>query len=724
MAIALTPEQLALAESVAQWAKRANTIPAVRDLETLGGRSGQEPWSAANWHGLTEAGVFTITVPESEGGAGGSVVDVAVVTEALALTLAPGPVLPTLIAGLVLPAGHALLEQLGAGTASVAVPLRSGGLIAVESPGGGLTVTGTASLVLGAGDTTHLLLAAESDAGETWFVLESSGPGVRIAPRAPVDFSRALGDVTLDGLRVPPVQVLDLRPGLVSDLAATLAAADASGIAAWCVTTASDYAKTRMQFGRPIGSFQAMKHLCATMLGRSELVTALAWDAALAASHASDELPLASAAAAALALDAAVDNAKDCVQVLGGIGFTWEHDAHLYLRRALALRQLLGGSAIWRARAAELALDGSRRHRAGQEESGRAADVRKAAALVAKATSAVPPERVRKGLAEVGYVAPAWPKPYGLGVTPAEVRIIDEELAAVGITRPDLAIGNWAIPAIAQHGTQEQLERFAEPTLRGDITWCQLFSEPEAGSDLASLRTRAVKADGGWSITGQKVWTSLAHQADWAICLARTDPDVPKHKGITYFLVPMKGPGIEIRPLREMTGRQMFNQVFLDEVFVPDDCVVGQPGDGWKIARTTLATERVAMVRGGGLSAELEQLLTTVAKGANLTMLDAVGARLAEGLALSAIDDRLADAHRPDSLAAVKKLLGVSHRQAIAETALVLSGERGAAEDGHAAAAVQEFLLTRCLSIAGGTTQVLLTLVAERVLGLPREEGR
>ncbi len=737
MAIALTSEQLALAETIAQWAKRASTLAAVRELETRGGRTGEQPPGFADLAGLAEIGVFSIARAQSEGGAGGSAVDVVVVAAELAAVLAPGPVLPSLLASLVLAGSHAtaLADDLGAGTASVAVPLRAGGLTAAEAPDGSLTVSGTASLVLGAGDTTHLLLAAEADAGEIWFLLESSRPGVHIAARAPVDFSRALGDVTLTGYQVSPDQVISgLRAGLVSDLAATLAAAEAAGVAAWCVRTAAEYAKTRQQFGRPIGSFQAIKHLCATKLGRSELAAALAWDAACAAGEEQDELPLAAAAAAAIALDAAVENAKDAIQVLGGIGFTWEHDAHLYLRRALSLRQLLGGSALWRAEAAELAMAGSRRHRVGPQESDRAAELRKAAALVARAISAVPPERVRKGLAEVGYMAPSWPVPYGLGASAAQVQIIDEELAAAGITRPDLAIGNWAIPAIARHGTAEQLARFAEPTLRGDITWCQLFSEPEAGSDLASLRTRAVRVhrDGqpaGWSLTGQKVWTSLARQADWAICLARTDPDVPKHQGISYFLVPMRGPGIEIRPLREMTGREMFNQVFLDDVFVPDDCLVGQPGDGWKIARTTLASERVAMAGGGGLSIEVEELLATAVEAGpaaefDPVMLDEIGARLAENLALSAMDGRLADGGQPDSLAAVRKLLGVAHRQAVAESALVLCGERGAAADGYAADAVGEFLLTRCLSIAGGTTQVLLTLVAERVLGLPREDGR
>ncbi len=514
----------------------------------------------------------------------------------------------------------------------------------------------------------------------------------------------------------------------MTGLAATLAAAEAAGVAAWCGAAAAEYSKSRQQFGRAIGSFQAVKHLCAGMLCRSHQASALAWDAARAAGD--GDSSLAAAAGAALALDAAVDNAKDAIQVLGGIGFTWEHDAHLYLRRALALRQLLGGGAAWRARAAGLAVAGTRRQRLasgnslGEEASARADEVREAARLVATAVSAVAPERRRRALAEVGYVAPGWPKPHGLGASPADQLIIDEELARAGITRPEIAVGNWAIPAIAAHGTAEQLRRFAEPTLRGDITWCQLFSEPEAGSDLASLRTKAVRDGDGWRLTGQKVWTSLAGDADWAICLARTDSTAAKHKGITYFLVPMKSAGIEVRPLRELTGRQMFNEVFLDEVLVPGDCVVGQPGDGWRIARTTLATERVAMA--GGLSEELEALLAAAAQGgfSDPVAVDQLGARLAEGLALAAMDDRAATGQGPGMSPAVRKLLGVAHRQAVAETALTLCGSGGAAADGDAGAAVHEFLLTRCLSIAGGTTQILLTMVAERELGLPRDEAR
>jgi 3-oxochol-4-en-24-oyl-CoA dehydrogenase len=458
----------------------------------------------------------------------------------------------------------------------------------------------------------------------------------------------------------PPAYLADLAAlgvfaipadgGTVTDLAAALEQLSCSLVPGPAMPTLLA-ARTRRQFGRPIGLFQAVKHLCAAMACRTERAAALAWDAARAADEAPAEHPLAAAAAAAMVLDDAVDNAKDCIQVLGGIGFTWEHDAHLYLRRALALRQLLGGSARWCARTAGLAAVGARRH-----------------------------------------------------VRPAEPQ------TEAG---PYLGIGAWAGPAIAAHGTAEQQERFTGPTMRAEITWCQLFSEPEAGSDLASLRTRAERADGGWRLTGQKVWTSLAREADWAICLARTDPDVPKHQGITFFLVNMRAPGIDIRPLREITGRALFNEVFLDDVFVPDDCVLGAPGDGWRIAMSTLATERVAMGGGPALDEAVERLLAAGA-AASPIFAERTGVHVSNTMAIALLE--LRPAHP-----AIRKLIGTEHRQAVAETFLELLGPDGAAEAGPAQAAIYEFLLTRCLSIAGGTTQILLNQVGERVLGLPRE---
>ena len=648
MPIATTPEQRAMQDSLRDWAKRADTIAAVR--------ARQDP--TALMGDLAALGVFAI--PRE-----GTVSDLAAALEQLAWALAPGPILPTALAAL-----------LGQDAACVALnPLAPGTL----RTNGALKISGETGPVLWA--EGHLLASTQDGA---WFLLNQDQPGVTVTKLTPLDFSRELATIRLDD--VTPDELLPgLRTESVRDLAATLYAAEAAGVAAWCSGTAADYAKIRHQFGRPIGEFQAVKHLCATMACRAERAAALAWGAARAADETPAEHPLAAAAAAALGLDDAVDNAKDCIQVLGGIGFTWEHDAHLYLRRALALRQLLGGSPGWRTRAARLA-------------QARAKGIR---------GDGIPP---KGGLG--GWVPPkgglgGWVPPKGgLGgwVPPGAG-------GYGGVVPPaSTAINAWAGPAIARYGTEAQQERFGGPTQRAEITWCQLFSEPEAGSDLASLRTRAHRTDGGWRLTGQKVWTSLAHEADWAIALARTDPDVPKHEGITFFLVDMHAPGIDIRPLREITGRTMFNEVFLDDVFVPDDCVLGSPGDGWRVAMSTLATERVAM--GAGQDEAVQNLLA--AGGAvQEDYAERTGVHVASGQAVALLE--LRGAHP-----AIRKLIGTGHRQAVAETALELLGPAGAAATGQPGEASYEFLLTRCLSIAGGTTQILLNQVAERVLGLPR----
>ncbi len=778
MPIASTDEQFALQSSIREWAKRAATIEVVRGQETTAGGAGGavDPGTDAHrWASLAELGFFGIGLPATAGGAGGTTADLAAALAQAAESLIPGPVLPTALAGQLLAgcpdqaAARDHLPALAAGQLCVAVALGPGDLTAEPEPGGGLLVHGSTGPVLGAGTTTHLLLAATIGPGTggrpadrsrqvrgdpqpgptAWFLVPAGQPGITVTARPPADFSRSLADIAADAVHIAPDQML---PGLtdarVRDLAAALAAAEAAAVAGWCARTAAEYAAIRHQFGRPIGSFQAVKHLCAQLLCRAETASVLAWDAARAAGDEPGALPLVAAAAAAHTLDAAVENAKDCIQVLGGIGFTWEHDAHLYLRRALSLRQLLGGTSSWRIQAARLALGGARRElplTGDLDPGGDVAAARRTARQVAESVAGLPAADRHRALAEAGYVAPAWPPPYGLGASAAGRLVIDDELSTAGLARPDIGIGGWAIPAILGHGSKAQQDRFAGPTLRGEITWCQLFSEPEAGSDLASLRSRAERTDGGWLLTGQKVWTSLARQADWAICLARTDSSAAehgaakdrgakdraaKHSGITYFLVRMDSPGIDIRPLREMTGREMFNQVFLDRVFVPDDCVVGQPGDGWRVTRTTLASERVAMGAGSSVGEAVEGLLAlcrALGPAPDPVVLDRLGALIADGMAVSLLDLQAVLAQLrgddPGPLAAVRKLVGVRHRQDVAETALELSGPAGAI-GGEEAAVLSEFLLTRCLSIAGGTTQILLSLVAERLLGLPREETR
>ena len=458
------------------------------------------------------------------------------------------------------------------------------------------------------------------------------------------------------------------------------------------------------------------------MLETSESVTAVAWDAARAHAESAEQFHYAASVAGVVALDGAVAVAKSCIQVLGGIGFTLEHDAHLYLRRALALRAALRSSTSYAVTLATLAGEGQRRSARvdlATDGNDHAQEVREEIRSLAGRIRALSAHHQHAELADSGLLAPHWPTPWGRAADPLEQLVVDEELARAGIERPDLKIGAWAAPTVIAHGTEQQRERFVGPTLRGELTWCQLFSEPGAGSDLASLRTRAERAEGGWRLTGQKVWTSLAHEAEWGICLARTDPDAKPHSGITYFLVDMASAGIEVRPLREMTGELMFNEVFLDDVFVPDECVVGEVNGGWRLARTTLANERVAMA-GTRLGDSVERALSLAEESRR----SEVGRAVALATVVKLLGTRSAlrslAGQGPGPESSVAKLVGVRSRQDSAELVVDLLGSRVFVDDELARAALHELLLTRCLSIAGGTTQVLRNVTAERVLGLPR----
>ncbi len=696
----------------------------------------------AYWPSLVGLGIFRVAVAEGDDSADGTVSDLAVLIEQAAHDLVGGPVLSTALAGMV--TGAAVAEDTPCGVA-LEDP------VGVQDNGSGdLDLTGTWSAVLGAAPGGAVLLPVLRGDREVWCLITPDAAGLRIDPLEPLDHSTPLARVACAEVRVPSEHIFE--PGYaVRDLAAVLIAAEAAGIAGWCLETATEYAKVREQFGRKIGEFQAVKHICAWMLCRAELIRAVAADAAAAASvdqGRNPELPIAAAIAMTISLDAAVQTAKDCIQVLGGIGFTWEHDAHFYLRRAVALRQLLGGSARWRARVTELVRRGDRRtvgldlgvalgSLAGSDASADddiRNDAEAWAALgldAAQATelgadiariAALPVEQQRDALVDTGLFAPHWPAPYGRGAGPILRTLIDEQVRKAGITVPDITIGNWAVPTLLQHGSPEQIERFARPTLRGEVIWCQLFSEPEAGSDLAALRTTATRVDGGWRLRGQKVWTSLANVANWAICLARTDASAPKHRGISYFLVEMSSPGIEVRPLVQITGEARFSEVFLDDVFVPDDGLVGQLGAGWKIARSTLSSERVAM-GGSGIGDALEELIAaapTSGPGAEL-IADRIGELVSDAVAGLLLETRAAQrmlaGGDPGPQSSVRKLVGVRHRQAVAEFAVELAGTAGAQDID----VVKEFLLTRCLSIAGGTEQILLTVAGERILGLPRE---
>ncbi|SEF57508.1 acyl-CoA dehydrogenase [Thermomonospora echinospora] len=336
-------------------------------------------------------------------------------------------------------------------------------------------------------------------------------------------------------------------------------------------------------------------------------------------------------------------------------------------------------------------------------------------------------------LHEGGWAGISWPKPFGgHGGTPAEEAVFAEEAAAHDVSTGPLLIGLAMVgPTLMRHGTPEQRAEHLPPLLRGERVWCQLYSEPEAGSDLAALRTRAVLDGDTWVVNGQKVWTSSARVADWAILLARTDPDVPKHQGITYFLVDMRTPGIEVRPLRQMNGSYHFNEVFLDDVRIPAGHVVGEVGGGWKVAHTTLASER-AMIGGGGGAKAGALLALARAHGRDTDPL--VRQRLAEvhtldeilrilGLRMRAALNR---GRPPGPEGSIMKLLVARRAHRAAELGLAIEGAGGllTGQDAPGGGDWQQQLLSaQGLRIGGGTDSIQRNAIAERILGLPRDRA-
>ena len=344
-------------------------------------------------------------------------------------------------------------------------------------------------------------------------------------------------------------------------------------------------------------------------------------------------------------------------------------------------------------------------------------------------------------LAGSGLVAPAWPRPFGgLGLPARLVRIVHEMLASARLARLNFIGVNLAGPTILEWGTDDQKQRYLRPILDNSEIWCQLFSEPSAGSDLAGLATRARRGGDCWIVDGQKVWTSFAHQARFGLLLARTDPAVPKHQGLTYFVADLRAPGVTVRPLREMTGNAVFNEVFLDGVAIPDSARLGPVGGGWAVARTTLMNERSALGSGGGFSdgrggRSVSQLVDACRAGLDAAS-PAQQVDLRHRLVQAWIDQRVGGwtaqrakaarlAGRPvGPEGSVAKLFEAQRNQRLQSLAHAMLGAQGMARDGDDGATAEVwhgFLRSRANTIEGGTSEIQRNILGERVLGLPAE---
>jgi alkylation response protein AidB-like acyl-CoA dehydrogenase len=462
------------------------------------------------------------------------------------------------------------------------------------------------------------------------------------------------------------------------------------------------------------------------MLVVAEQATATVWDAARAADSGEQAFELMAACAATLAFPAYVHNAELNIQVHGGIGFTWEHDAHLHLRRSVTMRGLFGGreapADVYTHTAKGVVRENS------IDLPPEAEQMRAELRAEVATWSELDEKQLRERMIETGYVMPHWPKPWGRAADAVEQLVIEQELAESGFKRPDYGITGWVILTLIQHGTAEQIERFVNPALRHDQVWCQLFSEPGAGSDAAAVSTKAVRVDGGWLVTGQKVWTSNAQHCQLGLATVRTDPSASKHAGITTVIIDMSRPGVEVRPLRQITGGSEFNEVFFNDVFVPDRDVVGHPNDGWTVARATLGNERVSI--GGGAAGthgaastivDLTQQFGDRVAGAP----ERAGRFLAEDHALRLLNLRRAARSvagaEPGPEGNVTKLLIAEHVVARAGLSAELFGSDVGLLSRPAKVTGLLVLGSRGMTIAGGTSEVTRNQIAERILGLPRD---
>lgn len=730
MSIAITPEHYELADSVRSLVARVAPSEVLHAALESPVENPPPYWQAA-----AEQGLQGVHLAESVGGQGFGILELAVVLAEFGYGAVPGPFVPSAIASALIAAHDPqakVLAELATGAAIAAYALDSG--LTATRHGDVLVIRGEVRAVPAAAQASVLVLPVAIESRDEWVVLRNDQLEIEavksLDPLRPIAHVRANAvDVSDDAL------LSNLTMTTAHALMSTLLSAEAVGVARWATDTASAYAKIREQFGRPIGQFQAIKHKCAEMIADTERATAAVWDAARAlddAGESSSDVEFAAAVAATLAPATAQRCTQDCIQVHGGIGFTWEHDTNVYYRRALMLAACFGRGSEYPQRVVDTATTAGMRpvdiDLDPSTEKLRAQIRAEVAAL-----KAMPREPRTVAIAEGGWVLPYLPKPWGRAASPVEQIIIAQEFTAGRVKRPQIAIATWIVPSIVAFGTDNQKQRLLPPTFRGDIFWCQLFSEPGAGSDLASLATKATRVDGGWRITGQKIWTTGAQYSQWGALLARTDPSAPKHNGITYFLLDMKSEGVQVKPLRELTGKEFFNTVYLDDVFVPDELVLGEVNRGWEVSRNTLTAERVSI--GGSDSTFLPilgEFVDFVRDYRFEGQFDQVarhraGQLIAEGHATKLLNLRstlltLAGGD-PMAPAAISKLLSMRTGQGYAEFAVSSFGTDAVIGDTERLPGKWgEYLLaSRATTIYGGTSEVQLNIIAERLLGLPRD---
>ena len=848
--------QREIADAARDFLQRRATRVVVRAVVDAG--TGHDP---ALWQALTALGWCGLTAPEAQGGLGLGLRGLVVLEEALGAHLAPVPFLEVaaLSASVLTAPGlqgapwvQRLLDEVppvmtlavgapkaaqavhvdsaveteDAGEAGQALPRGGGAAIgrlerAVEGQTHGdfWVLDGHWPQVPAVAHAQVLLLPAQTAQGMALFVVERGSPsaqGLQITPRRGIDLTQSLADVRAAGLQLPAEACLGTGPAVEAALVrarlvgALALAAEQVGLADAALAASVGYTGQRVQFGRPVASFQAVKHRCAQMMVALESARSAVQGAAALFDQpgaTAAQLTQAAAQARVLATEAALFCTRENLQLHGGAGYTWEVDAHLMLRRAQAAAQRFGAEGVWLDEVAEQLLQPLSKALASADWQANPMAAPNAAemgtplpamsignksltvqASEAGATAAAerceiadPSKAIRceirawldsqlqgefaelkglhgpgepgfdaglarrweQALAEGGWTAVGWPREHGgRGWSLAEQVAFHEEYARAGGPGRLGHIGEQLLaPTLLMHGTPEQQARFLPPIREGREFWAQGYSEPGAGSDLAAVRTRARLEDGQWVIDGQKVWTSWAHLSDWIFVLARTEPGSQRHQGLTLLLVPLRQPGVEVRPIRQITGHSEFNEVFFDGARTKACLHLGPVGQGWRVAMDLLQVERGVSTLGqqAHFRQELEAVVAMAQRngGAADPVLRRRIARTALGLdnlrcnALRVLGCTVSVAGGGQGAGAsggadragfIAKYAWSNWRRELGQLAMDVLGAEGLVEgaDPEAASLQRLWLESRADTIYAGTNEIQLNLIAERALGMPR----
>ena len=704
---------------------------------------------------LAEAGGegwLSILAPEAEGGMGQGLAAACVVAEAFGRALAPIPfagAAACLLAAQALRTAfgrEALQALLDGSMLALPVPARDGARFIATRAAGGWRLEGSARGVFGAPAADFLLIEADTPDGPAVALLPRNKPGLSIKMARTVD-GASTGDIAAScdvaaAAVIVGAEAAGLRRAITTALD-ILCAAELVGLADAAIELTLAHLRTRQQFGRALGSFQALQFRAVDAHIGVALARALTSEAARMADRDGEAGAVIAAAAKVKAADAAREATRATVQLHGAIGFTDEHDIGLFLKRAIALDVAWGTQAHHRVGIAARALDGAAREVGFRQDS--AADAAFRAEVRGWLEQNLPshlrnlPTRPDHKEADTwhrqlfarGWVAPAWPREFGgMGASVAQQLILFEEMGAAGAPEISGQAISHLGPILQVFGSPEQKARHLPGMLSGETTWCQGYSEPGAGSDLASLRTKAARDGDDFVVNGSKIWTTWAHHADWMFALVRTNPDAKKQLGITFILIDMKTPGVTRRPIQTLAGDDEFSEVFFDDVRVPASNVVGAVDDGWRVATAVLEKERLNGAN-PRKCAQLFPLISRAAKDSGAARDAAFRDRLARAsidyMALCAVYARIAGATEartaPTGDFAFAKLVNAELAQTLCELLIEAFGPNGAVDGplevgGELIWPGRTFLQSRRNTIHGGTVEIQRGLIARRALGL------